>query len=235
MKPAKNAIPKNIGVIIDGNRRWAKQRGLAPWDGHREGVKRVQDLIENCIALEVMSVTIYTFYVENFKRAPDEVKFLMDLVVETASGLAWKKLQELGVRFRFIGRISMLPDKVQRSIVDLMEKTATHDKITVNFAMAYSGKCELVDACTKVGEMVAQGKIKPANIDEKLFASCLYFDTPIDLIIRTSGENRTSDFLPWQGGYAEWIFYPKLWPDFGKEDLAACFKEYADRERRFGK
>ena len=160
MKPAKNAIPKNIGVIIDGNRRWAKQRGLAPWDGHREGVKRVQDLIENCIALEVMSVTIYTFSVENFKRAPDEVKFLMDLVVETASGLAWKKLQELGVRFRFIGRISMLPDKVQRSIVDLMEKTATHDKITVNFAMAYSGKCELVDACTKVEEMVAQGKDK---------------------------------------------------------------------------
>lgn len=226
---------KHLGVILDGNRRWAKARGLDPWEGHKEGVKRVEELLDNCLALGIKELTLYTFSVENFKRAPEEVQFLMDLFVEVFGKLAWKTLGKKGIKIDFIGRKHLLPARVQEALTGIEDNTESNARLSVHIAMAYSGICEVVDMTRRVAEAVRDEGMDVSEIDEKTVFEHLYLASKPELIIRTSGESRTSNFLPLQSAYSEWIFYPKMWPEFYLADLEICLKEYSDRERRFGK
>jgi len=234
----KAALPSHIGIIMDGNRRFAKKNGLKPWLGHEDGVKSVERLIENSIELGIGELTLYTFSTENFKRAPEEFKHLMKLfkknfkkLIDDDDKLSLKKNK---VKIRFIGRLEMFDSSIREMMEDLMEKTKHHDKLIVNFAMAYGGRYELIDAVKKISKEVKDGKIEIADIDEDVMGQNLYLNSDVDLLIRTSGEHRISNFLPWQLSYAEFYFEKHLWPEFSTEDFHKAVYDYAKRNRRFG-
>lgn len=229
-------VPNHIGIILDGNRTFAKKLMLKPWKGHEWGAKKIEKLFDWCKELDIRELTLYAFSIYNFNRPKKEFDFLMNLFEkEFKKCKTDKRIFENKVKMNFIGRIWMFPEKVQKEMKELMELTKDHDKFVVNFAMAYGGKTEVIDATKKIAEQVKEGKLDIDKINEDVFSKNLYFNDDVDLIIRTSGQIRTSDFLPWQGANAEWIFVEKCWPEFEKEDLVNCIKEYNDRERRFGK
>jgi len=229
-------VPKHIGIIMDGNRRFAKRLMLKPWMGHEWGAKKVEKLFSWCKELGIREVTLYAFSIENFNRPRDEFDFLMNVFrKEFKRLLADENVMQEGIRVNFVGRISMFPSDITQSMKDIMEKTKDNASYIVNFAMAYGGRAEVVDAAKRIAEQVAEGRLDIAQINEEVFSKNLYFSDEPDLIIRTGGQKRTSNFLPFQEAYAEWIFLEKTWPEFEKEDLAAAMEEYRTRERRFGK
>ena len=226
--------PKHIGLILDGNRRWAKERGKMPWDGHREGLKKVREIKNWMIDLNIKEMTLYCFSMQNFKRDIKEVYFLMKVFEKAFTDIVKDKdIFTKKVKIKHIGRIELLPKKLQKLIRNAEEKTKNHDQYQVNFALAYGGQEEIVDASKRIAEDAIKNKLK--NIDIEKFKKYLWLADEPDIIIRTSGEQRTSNFLCFQQAYSEWFFPRVKWPDFSKSDLANIIDDYLDRHRRFGK
>ncbi len=227
--------PKHIGIILDGNRRWAKEKGRFAWDGHKAGFDKLSDLFKWARELKIKELSLYCFSTKNFQRDPKEVSFLMRIFEKAAKDvLTDKSVHENRVKIRFIGRLHMLPDSVQKAAKEAMEATKEYDNYIVNFCVAYGGREEIVDAANRALQDAAAGRI--SSVDEKTFNNYMYIQSDPDFIIRTSGEFRTSDFLTWHASYSEWIFLNKYWPDFSKQDLEDSVKEFLEgRQRRFGK
>lgn len=226
-------IPNHLAIIMDGNRRWAKERGYSDVaEGHREGTNRLEEIAETAGSLGVKYLTVYAFSTENFKRSPAEVKSLFDLVVEFAT----KKKQQLinkGVKVQILGNLKLFPDMVFKAVNDLLESTSNQSRLTLSLCFGYGGRDEIVEACKKV----INNNILSTNLTEEIFGKNLYSSSlpDVDLMIRTGGEQRISNFLLWKLAYAEMYFSPTLWPDFTSEKLKEAFEEFAQRERRFGK
>lgn len=239
MQPSTNTMPRHIGIIMDGNRRFAKRLMLKPWQGHEWGAKKVRQVLDWCRELDIQELTLYAFSIENFDRPKEEFDYLMDICLKEFKELLQpKNLDELrknGLRINFLGRITMFPQLIQDAMRQLMAATNENAPRIVNFAMAYGGRAEIIDATKKVAELVKAGKLDIDKINESVFQRQLYTESEPDLIIRTSGEQRTSGFLLWQSSYAELFFCEKKWPEFEKEDLLQAIHSYQERDRRFGK
>jgi tritrans,polycis-undecaprenyl-diphosphate synthase [geranylgeranyl-diphosphate specific] len=231
--------PKHVGIILDGNRRYAKKLARKPWEGHSSGADKVKKLIEWALELNLKELSLYAFSLENFKRSEDEVKFLMKVFKNAFDDLMseenQKKLINNGIKINFCGRIEMFPAEVLESMKKLMDFTKNNSNFIVNFAMAYDGRAEILDATKKIANLIKENKLQPDEINDELFAKQLYIPENLDLLIRTSGEQRISGFMLWQNSYAEFFFCSKMWPEFEKEDFIKCIEEFNKRERRFGR
>lgn len=226
-------LPRHVAVIMDGNGRWAELRGLPRIAGHREGIKSVREVITACLELGIQALTIYAFSQENWNRPTQEIEALMGLLEHYLS-TERSSLVEQGVRFRTIGRVEALPASALQWVRTTEQETAHLDKLLLTVALSYGGRAEIVDA---VRGMARDGKLQAEDVDEALFRQYLYapeLPDP-DLLIRTSGETRISNFLLWQLAYTELYFTPTLWPDFRKRELLLALLEYQRRERRFGR
>ncbi len=227
--------PRHIAIIVDGNRRFAKKILNHPFKGHDEGAKKIDLLIDWAKELGIKELTLYVFSMQNFSRPKEEVDYLFDLFEKKFNELLKSgKLNEKGIRINFVGRLFMFPKGVQDGAKKLMEKTKNNKDLIVNFALGYGGREEIVDAAKKIAERVKKGEIKVEDIDENLFEKYLYNSSQPDLIIRTSGESRLSNFLNFQGAYSELFFVKKFWPEFEKADLVEVIKQFRERNRRFG-
>ena len=229
-------MPRHIAVIMDGNGRWAKGKGAARIFGHRNAIQAVKDITEGCGELGVKFLTLYTFSTENWGRPKEEVDGLMELLVNTLQKEI-KTLHENKVKLQTIGDISHLPADCQNNLAKAREATSNNDGLVLQLALNYSGRWEIVEAARKISEKVKNGLIQPDEIDEHYFAQHLQTASVPDpeLLIRTSGELRISNFLLWQIAYSEIFITPTLWPDFRKENLYEAICAYQKRERRFGK
>jgi tritrans,polycis-undecaprenyl-diphosphate synthase [geranylgeranyl-diphosphate specific] len=226
----------HIAIILDGNRRYAKKLGKFPWQGHSEGAKKVKEVMDWCGELGIKELTLYTFSIENFERDEKEKKELMRLFRLSMKDLEKdKRIDERKIRIRFIGRLGMFPGEIQESMRAIMEKTKGNGNYTVNFAMAYGGRAEIVDAAKAICEKVKSGLMDIGDIDEDTVTENLYLSSEPDMIIRPGGEQRVSNFLIWQGNYSEWYYTEKLWPEFTKDDMIMAIEELKRRERRFGR
>ncbi|MBI4017123.1 MAG: di-trans,poly-cis-decaprenylcistransferase [Candidatus Aenigmarchaeota archaeon] len=235
----ENRVPKHIGIIMDGNRRFAKKLMLKPWMGHEWGAKKVQKILDWCQEAGIQELTLYAFSVQNFNRPKEEFDYLMNVFHKEFDNLMssenQEKLKRQGLQISFIGRTWMFAPDIQEKMRKLMDMTKNNTKHRANFAMAYGGREEVIDAVKKIGEQMAAGKLTVDQINEEVFAANLYRNSDPELIIRTGGDKRTSNFLIWQSNYSEWFFIEKTWPEFEKEDLVKCINEFGQRERRFGK
>lgn len=228
-------VPRHIGIILDGNRRFSKRLMMKPWKGHEWGAEKVEKLLSWASELGIKELTLYAFSVENFNRPKEEFNYLMDLFRKEFDKLREdERLEKEGIRINVIGRLGMFPEDIHQKMDAIMEKTKNNSKHIVNFAMAYGGRAEIIDATKKIAEQIKSGKLKVEEIDDDVFRKNLYIDSDPDLVIRTSGEKRISGFLLWQSSYAEFYFTDKLWPEFEKEDLIEAIEDYSRRERRFG-
>ena len=225
------AVPRHVAVIMDGNGRWAGRRGLRPTDGHRAGTENIRRVIEAFGRRGVRVLTLFAFSTENWSRPRPEVRGLMNILSRTIDR-ELRPLDEAGVRLRYIGRLDALSDRLRRKIDAAVEQTSRNDEMTVCIAFNYGGRAEIVDA---VRDLVRDG-VPPSEIDEAALARRLYTgDLPDpDLIIRTGGRQRVSNFLLWQSAYAEFLFTPTWWPDFGDRDIDDALEAYARRRRNFG-
>jgi undecaprenyl diphosphate synthase len=229
--PAED-LPHHVAIIMDGNRRWARQRELPELDGHAAGVEAIREILRHAVRRGIRVLTLYAFSRENWARSDDEVTGLFGLL-EAAVRSETDELRRQGVRVRLLGRLDELPDETRRSIGEALDATAGGDRLTLNIAFNYAGRTELVDA---VRRLVAAGT-DPGAIDEAAVGAALYtagLPDP-DLVIRTGGEQRLSNFLIWQSAYAEFYFCEALWPDFGPATFDAALLEFARRQRRFGR
>ena len=228
-------IPEHIGVIMDGNGRWAKARGKRRTEGHVEGVKALRRMVELCINYGVANLTVFSFSSENWSRPRDEISFIFDLLRRfVASDL--QKLIRNNVRVRIIGTRVGLDDSLQRLIADCENKTASNTGLNLIVAFNYGGKAEITEATRRIAQAVADGKLRVEDITEQTVAGALYtagIPDP-DIIIRTSGEQRFSNFLLWQSAYAELVFVEENWPDFNEETFLRVLEDYGLRARRFG-
>ena len=225
----------HLAIIMDGNGRWATNRGWARLVGHRKGAERVREIVRVAPDLGIRWLTLYAFSTENWKRSTEEVLGLMAIFARYIEREA-DRLAKAGVRMRFIGDRSRLDPKLQRMMAGIEARTAGLDRLNLTVAINYGGRDEIVRAVRKIAEAAAQGILDPRHVTEAAFAERL--DTgglpDPDLVIRTSGETRTSNFLPWQAAYAEYEFTETLWPDFGPDELAAIVQRFSNRDRRFG-
>ena len=231
--------PEHIAIILDGNRRWASANVLNPWLGHEKGAEKVEELLDWCLKLDVKSVTLYAFSTENFRRTPEEVEEIMRIAGERFRDLLTdERIRRDKVRVKVIGRVNLLPEELQQLIGEVEKSTEAYDEHFLNFAFAYGGRAEIVDAARKIAEQVHEGKLNPEKVDEKTFEQYLYTShmpqQDPDLIIRTSGEERLSGFLLWQSAYSELCFLDVYWPDFRLIDLLRAVRTYEKRKRRFG-
>jgi undecaprenyl diphosphate synthase len=232
----KNNLPQHIAIIMDGNGRWAKKKGALRIFGHRNAITSVRQTTEGCAELGIKYLTLYAFSTENWSRPIEEVNALMELLVSTIRGEI-KELSKNNIRLLTIGNIKDLPSNCQRELHEAKEITENNTGLNVILAISYSGRWEILDAIKKICQNIKDGSIDPANIDETLFSN--YLNTAgipdPELLIRTSGEVRISNFLLWQIAYAEIYITEVLWPDFRKDDLYKAIIAYQKRERRFGK
>jgi len=235
-KLPKSAIPHHVALVMDGNGRWAKKRGLPRTKGHEAGEAALFDVVEGALQIGVKELSAYAFSTENWRRSPDEVKFLMGFNREVIRRRR-DQMNEMGVRIRWVGRPQKLWKSVRNELLEAEELTKKNKKLTLNMCVNYGGRAEIADAAALLAHDVAKKRIKPEQISEKLFAK--YLDEPqmsdVDLFLRSSGEQRTSNFLLWQSAYAEMVFMDVLWPDVTRETLWKAIEIYAGRERRFGK
>jgi len=225
-------VPQHIAIIMDGNGRWAQSRGLPRLAGHRAGTENLRNIIKACVEFGVKYLTIYAFSTENWGRPEDEVSGLMGIFDEVFE----RELAELhkqGVQLRHIGRLENLRESLRSKMLAGIEQTRDNDRLVLNVAFNYGGRDEVVHA---VQQMLADG-VDPKDVDETLISSYMYTQgvPDPDLVIRTSGEQRVSNFLIWQSAYSEWIFPETFWPDFGREELLAAIRDYGRRERRYGR
>lgn len=229
-------IPVHIAIIMDGNGRWAKKRGLPRVAGHKRGVDTVKDIVKACAQIGVKYLTLYTFSTENWKRPKEEVSTLMRLLLRSLKKEA-QELHENDIRLQTIGDINALPEEVQKELQESIKRTAGNKKMTLNLALSYSGRWELVNAVKKIAAMAANGEITENDVSEENFSQFLTTkDIPDpDLLIRTSGEFRVSNFLLWQIAYTEFFITDVYWPEFDRKHLYEAVKNFQKRERRFGK
>ena len=229
------ALPNHIAVIRDGNGRWARLRGRPRVFGHRQGTETARETVRFFSDAGVKYLTLYTFSSENWKRPRREVDFLMNLMGEMVDREV-PEMMERNVRMLVLGRKDLLPERGRRKLEEGERKTAGNTGMTLALAISYGGRQELVSAARKLAERAARGELKPEEIDEKAISESLYLpELPdVDLMIRTGGERRTSNFLPWQSVYAELYFSEKLWPDFTADEMRQALDYYAKRDRRFG-
>ncbi len=227
---------QHIAIIMDGNGRWAKKRGLPRSVGHKKGAEVVKEITRATGELGVKYLTLYAFSTENWQRDPEEVATLMGLLRDYLKS-DLKEIQENGVRIIFIGERQMLDADIVEQMAKIEAETAHNDKMTLCIAISYGARQEIVNAARKIAVLARRGDILPEDVDIKMFSDMLYTkDVPDpDLVIRTSGEQRISNYLLWQIAYAEFFFTPTLWPDFGKEELERIINDFNTRERRYGK
>jgi len=231
-------LPKHVGIICDGNRRFAHAIGEVVWMGHEHGAKKVEDVLDWCIELGIKEVTLWLFSVENLNRPKEEVDVLFRLGEKLARDFAKNpKVHEHKVGLKIIGDASIFPEDVQIAIKEALDATKDYDNFRLNIAAGYGGRQEIINAVQKIALLVKEGKIEPEQITPQLFEAHMYSaQVPdVDLVIRTSGEQRTSGFLMWKTDYAEYHFTEKYWPEFEKEDLIKALIAYSERRRRFGK
>jgi undecaprenyl diphosphate synthase len=228
-------VPKHVAIVMDGNGRWAKQRNLSRTEGHEVGEKSLFDVVEGAVQIGVTHISAYAFSTENWRRSPEEVRWLMAFNRLTIRRRI-DEMDELGVRIRWSGR----RPRLWKSVIDELEvaeqRTRHNDRFTLNMCVNYGGRAEIADAAAQLARDAVAGKINPNRIDEKLFAK--YLDEPdipdVDLFLRSSGEQRTSNFMLWRAAYSEMVFLDTLWPDFDRTHLWEAIQIYADRDRRFG-
>ena len=239
MKPpkiSKDRVPHHVALVMDGNGRWAKKRGLPRTKGHEAGEKALFDVVQGAIEVGVKELSAYAFSTENWRRSPDEVKFLMGFNRDVIRRRR-DEMHEMGVRVRWVGRPQKLWKSVMQELEIAEEMTKKNKVLTLNMCVNYGGRAEIADAAAQIARDAVRKKIKPDAINEKVFAK--YLDEPkmsdVDLFLRSSGEQRTSNFLIWQSAYAEMVFLDVLWPDVTRETLLKAIEIYAERERRFGK
>ncbi|MCT4664487.1 MAG: isoprenyl transferase [Flavobacteriales bacterium] len=232
----KKNVPKHVAVIMDGNGRWAKKQGMKRIFGHKNGVKAVRETIETAAKLGIRYLTMYAFSTENWNRPKLEVNALMDLLVNTLQK-ELPTLQKNNIRLETIGNTEDLPTNCRKNLQDVIEKTKDNEQLTVVLALSYSARWETAQVLKKLALDIKEENIHPDEINEETFrkySNTKNYPDP-ELLIRTSGEQRLSNFLLWQLAYSEFIFVEKLWPEFRGEDLIACIERYQNRERRFGK
>ncbi|WP_353128675.1 isoprenyl transferase [Parapedobacter pyrenivorans] len=231
----KTRLPQHVAIIMDGNGRWAKERGKLRVFGHKNGVAAVRDTVEGAVEIGVKYLTLYAFSTENWNRPKLEVSALMELLINTISKET-KTLMDNGVKLRAIGNLGQLPTKANDRLHEAMRKTAENDNCTLTLALSYSARWEITEAARQLAQEVQTGRINPNDIDEGRFAQHLATRGMPDpeLMIRTSGEQRISNYLLWQLAYAELYFTEKMWPEFRRNDLFEAIVTYQSRERRFG-
>ena len=225
------SLPRHIAFIMDGNGRWAEQRGLPRIEGHQAGIENARSIIKHLDQHHIKCVTLYAFSTENWNRPEDEVSGLLRLLEEAIDGESLE-LHKKGIRLRHIGRLEGVSPGLEQAMNRAIELTKNNTGMTLSFAFNYGGRLEILDA---VRRLIIEG-VPPQNIDEKLFGSYLYTAglPDVDLVIRTGGEIRTSNFLMWQAAYSEYYFTPLLWPDFSEGELDKALLSYSQRQRRFG-
>lgn len=228
-------MPRHVAIIMDGNGRWAKRRGLPRAAGHRAGVEALRDIVRACVDWGIPILTVYAFSTENWKRPQEEVRGLMNLLVEYMRR-ELPELKQQGVQVRAIGRLEALPPEARREMERARRETAGNGRLILNLALNYGGRAELVDACREISHKVLAGELRPKDINDDVLKQALYTgDLPDpDLLIRPSGEMRLSNFLLWQLAYTELWFTDIYWPDFRRENLRQALLDYQQRERRFG-
>ncbi|MBT8395412.1 MAG: di-trans,poly-cis-decaprenylcistransferase [Gemmatimonadetes bacterium] len=229
-------IPKHVAVIMDGNGRWARSRGLPRHAGHREGMKAVREALEGCIQVGIEVLTLFAFSTENWNRPPREISALMGLL-ELYAKKEKADLVKQGVEVHVLGELDRLSGRTRRAVNGIKEATAGGEKLRLNLMISYSGRKELVEAVRRIAKDVAGGELSPENIDDETLQGALFtrgLPDP-DLLVRTSGEFRISNFMLWQLAYTEIHITPVLWPDFTRQDLFAAVLDYQQRDRRFGR
>lgn len=228
-------LPAHIAVIMDGNGRWARSRGLPRSAGHQAGVKATRKIVEHCARLQIDALTVYAFSSENWRRPDKEVKFLMELFVKAIRS-ELNKLHENNIRVRFIGELSAFPDKLYKEIQEATEKTAENKGMKLNIAVNYGGRSELTHAMIEIAQKVEQGELNSQSITEETIAQNTWLaDCPEpDLFVRTGGEQRLSNYLLWHLAYTELAFSDTLWPDFDGDELDTHIENFSQRQRRFG-
>ncbi|RJL21469.1 isoprenyl transferase [Bailinhaonella thermotolerans] len=231
----RDLVPRHVAIVMDGNGRWAKARGLPRVEGHKMGEASLFDVIEGAIELGIPYLSAYAFSTENWRRSPDEVRFLMGFNRDVIRRRR-DQLNAMGVRVRWAGRPGRLWKSVIKELTDAEEMTRANDRLTLQFCVNYGGRAEISDAAARIARDVAAGRLNPEKITEKVFAR--YLDEPdipdVDLFLRSSGEQRTSNFLLWQSAYAEMVFLDTLWPEFDRRHLWQACEIYAKRDRRYG-
>lgn len=229
-------LPQHIAIIMDGNGRWAKKQGLMRAMGHEKGTKAVREVVEACSEIGVHNLTLYAFSTENWNRPKLEVDTLMKLLVSSLKKEI-KTLQDNNIKLNAIGRLENLPTKAYKELTEVIHKTKDNDRMTLTLALSYGSREELTNAVKEIAKKVENGEISIKAIDESVINKHLYTENlpDVDLLIRTSGEQRISNFLLWQIAYAELYFSEILWPDYRKENLFEAIYNYQNRERRFGK
>ncbi|WP_026712691.1 isoprenyl transferase [Flavobacterium daejeonense] len=232
----KDNLPKHLAIIMDGNGRWAKQQGLLRTIGHENGTKSVRITIENCAKLGIENLTLYAFSTENWNRPKLEVETLMKLLIKSLQK-ELITLQNNNIRLNAIGNLDMMPKSAQKELLEVMEKTKNNTQMTLTLALSYGSREEIVSAVKKIADKVKNNIISIDSIDDSIINKHLYTQNlpDVDLLIRTSGEHRISNFLLWQIAYAELFFSEVMWPDFREEHLYEALISYQKRERRFGK
>jgi tritrans,polycis-undecaprenyl-diphosphate synthase [geranylgeranyl-diphosphate specific] len=235
----KQQIPEHLGIILDGNRRWAIARSGIVYDGHRYGARTSERFLEWCLDLDIKTITLYVFSMENFNRPKQEVDTIFDIIEEEARRLLKdQRLHQNQVRVKALGRFDLLPKRLQEVLQAVEHVTESYDKHYLNIALAYGGRTEIIDAARKIASDVQTGSARPEEIDEQFFMKYLYtahLPNPYpDLVIRTSGEERLSGFLLWQSAYSEFCFLDVYWPEFRRIDLLRAVRTYQKRQRRFG-
>lgn len=235
-EPGHAKVPQHVAIIMDGNGRWAEQRGQPRHVGHRSGINSVRSTIEVCLEQGVKVLTLFAFSSENWRRPPHEVKLLMELFM-AALQREFKRMQSHDIRLRVLGDIGALPEKLQARIHATEEKTRDNHRLVLQVAANYGGRWEIVQAARRLAEEVRAGRLEPGQIDEPLFASYTTTgDMPEpDLFIRTGGEHRISNFLLWHCAYSELYFTPVFWPDFDAAHMRDALEQYMKRQRRFGR
>ncbi len=228
-------VPKHVAIVMDGNGRWANQRGLTRIEGHKRGEAQVVEAARGCIEMGVRWLSLYAFSTENWRRSPEEVRFLMGFSRDVI-GRRTDELDEMGVRVRWAGRRPRLWRSVINTLESAQERTKDNDVLNLAMCINYGGRAELGDAAREIARLAAAGKFNPEKVDERTIGKYLYQpEMPdVDLFIRPSGEERTSNFLLWQSAYAEMVFQDVLWPDFDRLHLWQAIETYARRDRRFG-
>lgn len=231
----KEDMPKHIAIIMDGNRRWAKAQGKPASFGHKAGAKTLEKIVRYANKIGLEHITVYAFSTENWKRAEDEVKALMMLLQSYLEDYS-KRADSENIKVKILGDVSVLSEGMQKSIRNCMERTKNNTGVVFNIALNYGGRDELIKAMKNIATQVKEGKIQVDDITEELVSDNLYTkgQPDPDLLIRTSGEIRLSNFLPWQLVYSEFLFIDKYWPDFEEEDLDKAIIEYQKRTRKFG-
>lgn len=229
-------IPNHIAIVLDGNRRWAKQRGLPTLQGHTEGANNLERIARYCNKLGVKYLTVYAFSTENWKRSKEEVEYLMKLLKKYIDDFA-TRFKDSNARIKLAGDINGLPKYLQKSIINIEEKTKDNDGLTLNLCINYGGRAEIIDATKVIAERYKNGEISLDDIDEEMISMNLRTDgaPDPDLMIRAGGEQRLSGFLLWQVSYSELYFAKPLWPDFNEEELDKAIAEFNNRKRNFGK